>query len=245
MRPCSTISGAAPSGEGEHRRAAGEGFDHHQPERLGPADRVDQRLGTGEQVELVAAADLADVDGIRPEQRLDALGEVAALGRLPHLGRQQDPPPGRPGDGDRAVGALVGMHPPEEQDVPSVAPARTGSASTSMPWWITAATGTSGALRRWASEIATTLTRSAAAAYSSRSSGVNGPWAVVTTGTPGGGNSAQRRTGERVVVDHVDAGQARDRPARHGRARRHCRRPCPARWGSASGAPPGTWSPRS
>jgi len=53
--------------EGKHRGAAGEGLDHHQAERLGPADRVDERFGPGEEVELAPAADFADVHGIVTE----------------------------------------------------------------------------------------------------------------------------------------------------------------------------------
>src|SRR5215218_8024405 len=70
-------------GERDHRRAAGERLDHHEPERLGPADRHEQRAGALEQVALALGVGLADVlDPVAAELRLDLLGEERLLARL-------------------------------------------------------------------------------------------------------------------------------------------------------------------
>src|SRR5581483_8787253 len=60
-------------------------------------------------------SDRAEVDGVVAQAGFHFGGEV--LGVVDDAG-QQDPPAGGPGDVDRFGGALVGMDPAEEQDVP-------------------------------------------------------------------------------------------------------------------------------
>ena len=97
--PCSTISGAAPSRESEHRSAAGERFDHHQPERFGPADRVEQRCRAAEQIELVPSTNLPDVDRIAVRARARPNHRSSAARPAPTsspLAGSVALPPGRP-----------------------------------------------------------------------------------------------------------------------------------------------------
>src|SRR3977135_949628 len=46
--------------ERNHRRAGGQRFDQHQPERFGPIDRKQQRRSIAEKLALLGVADLAD-----------------------------------------------------------------------------------------------------------------------------------------------------------------------------------------
>ena len=46
---------------GDHRRAAGHGFDHHEAERLRPVDRHQQADRAAEEIGFLAVADLADI----------------------------------------------------------------------------------------------------------------------------------------------------------------------------------------
>jgi hypothetical protein len=104
-------------GEGEHGCSYGQGLDHHQSERLRPADRVEQRLGAGQQLDLLATSDLTEVDDVVAEHRPHPLLEVALLERLPHLGGDVQRPSRGASDADRPVHPLVGVHPPEERQV--------------------------------------------------------------------------------------------------------------------------------
>src|SRR5688572_33274464 len=47
--------------ERDHRSAASKGLDHDETERLGPADRIDQRLGFPQQRALVCLGALSGV----------------------------------------------------------------------------------------------------------------------------------------------------------------------------------------
>jgi hypothetical protein len=80
-----------------------------------------------------------------------------------------------------AEGALVRTHPAEEARVPAGA-APIGTELMSMPWWMTAAIGTSAlAVEAWWWEMVTTGTPRMARKIADCSSS-NGPWLVVTTG---------------------------------------------------------------
>ena len=83
VEPWATISGAAPFGKRQHRGPARHRLDHHQPEWLGPADRVDERLGAGQQPQFALAADLADVDRIVTEQRARRSRRSSGAQRVP------------------------------------------------------------------------------------------------------------------------------------------------------------------
>src|ERR1017187_9920101 len=100
-------------------RSTGERLDHHQPERLGPVDREEQRGGVPEELLLVASADLADVlhEGPRlPEQGLDLRPEVAQLLWIDLRG-DLELHPGALRDRDRTVEPLLRRDPAEEGEV--------------------------------------------------------------------------------------------------------------------------------
>jgi hypothetical protein len=104
--------------ERDHRRPAGECLDHHQPERLGPADRHQQRAGALVEVALALRVGLADVlHAVAAELRLELLGEERLLARL-HRPGEHHRRAGLAGRGDRALRPLVGRHPADpEQEV--------------------------------------------------------------------------------------------------------------------------------
>ena len=58
VTPSSTSSGAAPQLVRDDRRAARHRLDHHEPERLGPADREHHRACPAEQVDLRVVRDV-------------------------------------------------------------------------------------------------------------------------------------------------------------------------------------------
>src|ERR1019366_10738293 len=85
--------------------------------RLRPADRHEQRPRAGKQVLLASAADLADeADSPTVDVRLDVTLEEASLPGLDHSGEDKVLSGGA-GDLDRAMGALLGRHPPDPQHV--------------------------------------------------------------------------------------------------------------------------------
>ena len=107
--------GAAP--RGDDRRPARHRLDHHQPERLLPVDRRDERPRAHEELDLVRVADLAHVLDRAAEVRADELVEVADLERLAALRRDLQRDAGLERDGQRAMRALVRAHAPEEHEV--------------------------------------------------------------------------------------------------------------------------------
>ena len=108
--------------EGEDGRAAGQRLEHHDPERLVPADGEEQGTGAGQQVPLLLLGHLAD----EPEPVVEVGGDVALevppLGRLPDLPGQDQPLPGLEGRLERPVRALLRRHLAEEQEVAAIAP---------------------------------------------------------------------------------------------------------------------------
>ena len=108
---------------GQHRRPAGEGLDHHQTERLGPADRVEQGPRRAQEGELVVGSDLADVADLVVQQRLDAVVEVLDLLLLAHLGRHDQRQSGLVRDRGGLLGTLLRGEPAQEQQVPALAAA--------------------------------------------------------------------------------------------------------------------------
>ncbi len=56
--------GGRPLGEGQDRRAAGQGLDHDHAERLVPPDGEQERRGAGQQLQLALVGHLAQVVGI-------------------------------------------------------------------------------------------------------------------------------------------------------------------------------------
>src|SRR5580704_10749682 len=69
--------------ERDNRRAASQGFDHDQSERLRPVDRHDQRDGAAQELGLLRVRDLADELDMRfGEKRLNHLLEIVVIGRV-------------------------------------------------------------------------------------------------------------------------------------------------------------------
>src|SRR6266700_3614224 len=99
----------------DHGCPAGHGLDHHDPERLVPLDREDQAAGARQQVFLLLGVGLAEPLGVGPQQRADALLEVALLRGLVALGGHHDRVAGLARRLDRQVGRLLRVHAPEEE----------------------------------------------------------------------------------------------------------------------------------
>ena len=102
--------------ERDHRRAAGQRLDHHEAERLGPADRHQQRPGARGRARACARR--------RPRRRTRSpsrprCGSTSSAKNclLPRLHRpgEHEPDAGLARGGDRAVRALVGRHAPDPQ----------------------------------------------------------------------------------------------------------------------------------
>lgn len=66
---------------------------------------------------MSSGAHLPPVVDLIAEVGADALGEVAVLGRLAHLGGDEETQARPVGNGDGVMGALLGGHPAEEQEV--------------------------------------------------------------------------------------------------------------------------------
>ena len=98
----------APVG-GDDRRPARHGLDHHEPERLGPADREHHRARPPEQLDLLVVRHVLVQLDVGGEERLDLAVEVLALGRLAALQEHVQRQPGPAGDRDRLLGSLVGV----------------------------------------------------------------------------------------------------------------------------------------
>ena len=104
----------------DHRRAAGHRFDHHQPERLGPVDRKQERAGLTQECALVRFADLAhELDQRVAQQGPDDLVEISLIDAI-DLGRDLERHAGAAGDLDRVVGPLFRADPPEERQIPAL-----------------------------------------------------------------------------------------------------------------------------
>ena len=102
---------------GHDRGAARHGLDHHQPERLRPVDRKQQRLGVAQELGFLVVADLADIlDQRIGQQGLDFVVEVGPVG-LVDLGRDLQAHARATGDLDRPVGAFLRRDPAQEGEI--------------------------------------------------------------------------------------------------------------------------------
>ena len=102
---------------GDDRRPARHRLDHHQPERLRPVDREEQRAGAAKEVGLLVGTDLADELHVHgAQQGLDLALVVLAIGVV-HLGRDEQVEPGPARDLDGPVGALLRRDAPQEGEV--------------------------------------------------------------------------------------------------------------------------------
>ena len=119
--------GRGPFRVGQHRRAAGQRLDHHQPEGLVPADREQRGPGPGQQPQLLLVGHLADEADVVAQVGGDLLLEVLLLRPLPHLAGQDELDPRLLGRGDGPVGALVGRQASEEDEVVALAVADRGT----------------------------------------------------------------------------------------------------------------------
>ena len=113
------LGGGAGTG-GHDRGARGQSFDHHESERLGPLDGVDQGDGVPQESVLLGLRQLPHVLRVRAEERSHPLLEVRALLRLVHLRGEEQPHTCAPGGDDRLTGTLVRVHPAEEASVAAV-----------------------------------------------------------------------------------------------------------------------------
>src|SRR5690606_29969276 len=103
--------------EGKHRRAAGHGLDHNEPERLGPVDREQQRARIAQEPALAALVDLADeFDAGLIQQRCNLALEIRLVDAVDlrrDLQRQAD----GAGYGYRAVDALLRRYATKEGEI--------------------------------------------------------------------------------------------------------------------------------
>ena len=100
---------------GDHRRPARQCLHDAVPEGFVEVDQVEQGVGAPENVGALRRSDRAEVsDVVAVEMRLDLLSEVALV--LDDAG-DVEPASGPTRDVDRVRRALVGMDPPEEQQV--------------------------------------------------------------------------------------------------------------------------------
>ena len=163
-------------------RPARERLDHHEPERLGPLHGVEQRGRSPDEVELVLLAELAHVLDVARQQRARprcskyscsrGSRSLAAIFRGMPASRAMSA--ASRGPFSRHIRPTKLTYPPS--------PAPTGTASTSRPWWITAAIGMPSAVEAWWCEIATIDTPAHGLVTAGSSASLNGPWLVVTTG---------------------------------------------------------------
>ena len=118
MTPARTSSGQRPARCRDDRGAARERLHHREPERLLEVDEVQQCARPAEQpVALGRAHRTEERDRPAVDVRLHLLAEVPLV--LHHPGHHQRHP-GAGGHLDRGVRALVGVEPPEEEQVPAV-----------------------------------------------------------------------------------------------------------------------------
>ena len=93
-----------PGEEGGHGGAQCHRLHRGQAERLGPEGGGEVDLPGGQQVRQLVMAEVAAVEGIRSQQRLDLLAEVVGVG---DRSGEMQVHPGRPGGRDRQVQALL------------------------------------------------------------------------------------------------------------------------------------------
>ena len=55
----------------DHRCSTRHGLDHHKAEWFRPLNRIEERAGTSEKLELVVVVELAEILDLGPEERLD------------------------------------------------------------------------------------------------------------------------------------------------------------------------------
>ena len=99
---------------GNDRCVASHGFDHYEPEGLGPIDRKQQRAGVPEKIGLLPLADFAHVfDQRGVEQSADAVLEVLLVCVI-EFSRYLQRHFGAPGNFDGAVHAFLGRDAADE-----------------------------------------------------------------------------------------------------------------------------------
>ena len=104
----------------DHRRAAGERFDHHQSERLRPVNREEQRARASQKPRLVVAADLPQELDVTAEQRANRFLAVRAVDGV-DLRSDLERQAGRRGDANRRIDAFLRRDAAEKREVASVA----------------------------------------------------------------------------------------------------------------------------
>lgn len=131
------------------RSPARQRLDADHAERFGPGDRVEETGRAREEVVLVCAADLADVLNRTIEQRAMCSWTYARSAGSGILAAIRNGRPAVLADRAARCTPLSGLIRPRNSASP---PARLpcGRASTSTPWWITAAIGMPTASRRGA-----------------------------------------------------------------------------------------------
>ena len=107
-------------GERQYRCPTGQGFDHHQAERLYPPDGVQESSGTAEQPGLHRAAHLTDEHGVITQKWAHFDVEVPTLGHRPNLGGRHQPDSRGTCRHDRSVRPFLGSHPPQKDDIAAV-----------------------------------------------------------------------------------------------------------------------------
>ena len=108
-------SGAAP--HGDDRRPARHRLGGDEAECLFRFDRSERCERAAEQRDLLAVVELAEVDDVVAELRLDVALEVVALVLGMHLRRDPELEADLARSGDRAMAALVRTHPADEREV--------------------------------------------------------------------------------------------------------------------------------
>ena len=103
---------------GDHRRAAGHRFDHHQAKGLGPVDWKEQCPGPADELLLVDVVDLTNKlhQRVARDQRLDGRLEIVSINPI-DLGRYPQWQAGRRGNGDGPVQSLLRRDPTDKDQV--------------------------------------------------------------------------------------------------------------------------------
>ena len=101
----------------DDRDATRHGLDHREAEGLFPLERRHERQRAREEGVPAVRVDLAEIDGVVAEERLDMLGEVLPLVRSLHLAGEADRQARSARGNDRPIGALLVAHPSEPGDV--------------------------------------------------------------------------------------------------------------------------------
>jgi hypothetical protein len=134
----STISGAAPSRDATPGVPQASASIITNPNGFQPADRVQQRSGTGQQLQLVLAPDLSGERDRVVEQRLKLGPGVLALMRLTDLSGDDQPSTELAGRAPGAGGALLPRDPPSGTRSTRRRRRPPGNRSGATPWWMTA-----------------------------------------------------------------------------------------------------------